>query len=82
MGENIIDRVVASHTGFSDGEIHTAVKDFIPGTDHRAVFAFVNIEPPIHLANQCLVFMTYDAAQLKPRIRYPTKTKRHKFENF
>src|ERR1700683_1776034 len=56
-GGNIIDRVVASHMGFSDGEIHTAVKDLIPGTDHRAVFAFINIDPPIHLADQHLVFM-------------------------
>jgi len=82
MGGNIIDCVVVSHTGFSDREIHTALKDFIPGTDHRAVFAFVNIEPPNCLANQHLAFMTHKATHLKPRIRYPAKTEKHKFDQF
>jgi predicted secreted protein len=82
MGRNIIDRVVVSHAGFSDGEIHTALKDFIPGTDHRAVFAFVNIEPSNCLANQHLVFMTHEATHLKPRIRYLAKTEKHKFNQF
>jgi hypothetical protein len=82
MGGNIIDRVVVSHLGFSDGEIHTAVKDFIPRTDHRVVLAFINIEPPICLAHQHLVFMARDATHMKPRIRYLTKADKHKFENF
>jgi hypothetical protein len=81
-GGNIIDRVVASHAGFSEAEIHTVVKDFIPGTDHRAVVALINVEPPRGMADQRLVFMTHEATRLKPRIRYPTKTEKHKFENF
>jgi hypothetical protein len=43
--------VVASHVGFSDREIHTAIKDFIPGTDHRVVLAFINIDPPMNMAD-------------------------------
>ena len=69
MGGNIIDCIVTSHAGFSDGEIHTAVNDFIPGTDHRAVFAFINIEPPARLADQHLTFTTRDANNMKHRIR-------------
>jgi hypothetical protein len=81
-GGNIIDRVVASHAGFSDGEIHTTTKDFIPGTDHRAVLAFINIDPPTSLADQRLIFTTWEATHLKPRVKYPTKTEKHKFELF
>src|ERR1700736_5966796 len=43
IGGNIIDRVVTSQAVFLDGEIHTAVRDFIPGTDHRAVIALINV---------------------------------------
>jgi hypothetical protein len=82
MGGNIIDRVVTSRNGFSDGEIHTATRDFIPRTDHRAVFALINIVPPPQLANQRLVFATRETTHLKPRIRYPTKAEKHKFEDF
>jgi hypothetical protein len=81
-GENIIDWVVASNAGFSDGEIHTASKDFIPGTDHRAVLAFININPPMRMADKRLVFTTREATHLKPRVKYPTKTEKHKFEQF
>jgi hypothetical protein len=79
---NIIDRIVTSHAGFTDGEIHTAVKDFIPDTDHRAVFAFINIEPPVRMADQRLIFVTRDANRIKPRIRYPAKTEKYKFDSF
>jgi hypothetical protein len=73
---------VASHACFRDGEIHTALKDFIPGTDHRALLAFINIEPPIQLADQCISFMTHEANRLKPRIKYPTENEKQKFETF
>jgi hypothetical protein len=81
-GGNIIDRVVMSCVGSSDGEIHVAEKDFIPGTDHRAVISFLNVEPPLHLNAQHLVFTTREANHLKPRIKYPTKAEKHKFEDF
>ena len=81
-GGNIIDRVVASHAGFSDGEIHTATKDFIPGTDHRAVIAFINIDPPLSLTDQRLIFMAREATHLKPCVKCPTKTEKHKFKLF
>jgi hypothetical protein len=60
MGGNIIDWMVTSQAGFSDEEIHTAVRDFIPGTDHRAIIAFINIMPPAQLADQRMIFMTHD----------------------
>ena len=82
MGANIIDRIVTSHAGFSDGEIHTVVRNFIPGTDHRAMFAFINIDPPAHMVDQRLAFITHDANHMKPRIKYPTKAKKHKFDTF
>jgi hypothetical protein len=82
VGGNIIDRVVVSQAGFSDGEIHTAVRDFIPGTDHRAVIALTNVKPPTHMADQRLIFVTRDVNRPKPRIKYPTKSERHKFDNF
>jgi hypothetical protein len=82
VGGNIIDRVVTSQTGFSDGEIHTAIRDFIPGTDHRAIIAFINIKPPTCLADQHLMFMTRDATRLKLRVKYPTKSEKHKFDQF
>jgi hypothetical protein len=68
--------------GFSDGEIHTALKDFIPGTDHRAVLTLVNVEPPAYLTDQHVIFMTRDVTRPKPCIRYPTKTEKHRFDDF
>jgi hypothetical protein len=82
MGGNIIDRVAVSLKGFSDGEIHTALKDFIPGTDHRAVLTLINVEPSARLMDQHVIFMTRDVTRPKPRIRYPTKTEKHRFDDF
>jgi hypothetical protein len=81
-GGNIIDQVAVLHVGFSDGEIHIAEKDFVLGTDDRAVISFLDIEPPEHLNMQCLVFTNHEETHLKPCIKYPPKLKNTSLRSF
>jgi hypothetical protein len=82
---NIINHVAVSKTSFNDGEIKVADRnsDYIPLTDHRAIIAHINIDPPLQPNPSQMNFtdrtkMTYN----KPRIKYPSKLEKHKFEQF
>src|SRR5882762_492695 len=86
-GGNVIDRIVASHTGFSDAEISVADRssDYIPMTDHRAVIGFLNIRPPTNcnlVASQVKFAKETLVGHGKPRLRYPQSSEKHKFENY
>ena len=86
-GGNIIDRVVLSNKGFDDAEIRIADKssDYIPMTDHRAVIGFMNIHSPedsIPTAARLKFSRDILARYGKPRLRYPQRSEKHRFENF
>jgi hypothetical protein len=86
-GGNIIDRIVASHIGFSDAEIRVADRssDYVPMTDHRAVIGFLNIHPPTNpnlMASQVKFARETLAGHGKPRLRYPHSSEKHRFENY
>ena len=86
-GGNIIDRVVLSNKGFSDAEIGVADRpsDYVPMTDHRAVVGFMNIHPPDNptLATSQIKFSRdTTTGHNRPRLRYPLRSEKHKFEDF
>ena len=86
-GGNIINRIVSSHTGFNDAEIHVADRssDYIPMTDHRAVIGFLNIHPPPDISTMASkIKFTRETltGHGKPCLRYPLSSERHKFEDY
>ena len=86
-GGNIVDQVVLSNKGFDDTEIQVTNKlsDYILMTDHRAVIGFMNIHSPedsVPTAAQLKFSRDILARYGKPCLRYPQRSKKHRFENF
>jgi hypothetical protein len=86
-GGNIIDQIVLSNKGFSDGEIRVADRstDYVPMTDHQAVIGYINIQlpPDSSLMTMHIKFSKGITANYRNlRLRYPSSSERQKFEDF
>lgn len=85
-GGNIIDRVVTSIKGLHDAEIGVAHRstDYVPMTDHRGIFAYIQIEPPDGMRPSHVKFTHHDLSQYlgKPRLQYPSSSNKEKYSEF
>jgi len=82
---NIIDRVVVSRVGFIETDISVADKhyDFVQMTDHRAVIATLLPSSP-NASHEEAVDIPIDLSETlhQPRVRYPPKKDKAKFEDY
>ena len=85
-GGNIIDRVVTSIKGLHDAEIGVAHRstDYVPMTDHRGIFAYIQIEPPDGMRPSHVKSTHHDLSQYlgKPRLQYPSSSNKEKYSEF
>lgn len=79
-GGNIINRVIVSHINLADFDIRTNIS-WIPGTDHRPVVAHVVLQIPGQWHDPMSQYTPYMLAP-SPHIEYPTKSNKHKSEQF
>ncbi|KAJ7637444.1 hypothetical protein B0H17DRAFT_1217100 [Mycena rosella] len=79
---NIIDRVVTSNRQYVDGEISVANRsqDFVPYTHHHAVVSRIIYTPPS--ASGATVFPIFHPTLNKARIKFPSRTEKHRHDNF
>ena len=84
LAGNIIDRVVVSANCAIEADIAIADKsyDYVQMTDHRAVIATIFMKTPDNLNAETNIPMDLLEALHQPRVKYPSKKDKAKFEEY
>lgn len=80
VGGSIVDRVITSKRCVLDGEICVLRDDYIPNTDHRAIWA--SVVPAMSGSRERASYKPIERYRPPARLRYPAKTEKELFVKF